>query len=70
MLMPILRRKMVKVMPKDMLKLISEKNNLSQPQLARRYKVNPSQISRWLTGQAIPNGMTMVEIWEDYKKIA
>lgn len=61
---------MVKATPQEMLKTISEKNNLSQPQLARRYKVDPSQISRWLTGQSVPNGLTMIEIWEDYKKIA
>lgn len=61
---------MVKATPQEMLKTISETNNLSQPQLARRYKVDPSQISRWLTGQSVPNGLTMIEIWEDYKKIA
>jgi len=54
---------------KEMLTAIMDKYHLSQEGLATRYKVDPSQISRWLTGQRSPRGQTMILIYEDFKKI-
>ena len=54
----------------EMLNIIMKKNHLSQEKMAKRYKVSPSQISRWVTGQAMPRGQTMILIYEDFKKIS
>lgn len=55
--------------PQEILKALMDKFHWSQSDVAKRYGVTPTNVSRWLSGQRTPRGMTMVAIYEDFKQI-
>ena len=56
--------------PDEMLKAIMDHYHWDQVAVSKRYNVDQSQVSRWLSGQRCPNGMAMVAIYEDFKQIS
>lgn len=47
---------------KDILKNLREKNNLTQEQIAERVLVTRQAVSRWETGETVPNTETLKQL--------
>lgn len=54
--------------PKEMIKELLEKGELTMQKLAKKLGVAPSQITRWL-GSAEPRLIHFQKIQEEYKKL-
>lgn len=55
---------------KKMLEDLMQHYDLTQVELANRYKISKSQVSRWLAGKTAPRAETYDKLKEDYEKIS
>lgn len=54
---------------REVIKTILRHRNWDKIELARHYKVAPSQVTRWLAGVQRPRGEVYLDMYLEYKKI-
>ena len=54
---------------REIIKTILRHKNWDKIELARHYKVAPSQVTRWLAGVQRPRGEVYLDMFLEYQKI-
>lgn len=54
---------------KTVIETIMEEHDWTQAEFASHFKVDASQVSRWLSGKRKPNGDTRLAIYDEYRDL-